>query len=646
MSTPAAADLERAIVPWLFATAAATTLPHFEHQSPWLVSAITALFVASGWLWWTARRLPGRWPLAMLVVAACGGIIAEFRTLFGQDAGVAMLVLFMAMKLLELRRRRDAYVVITLAYFLLLTHYFYSQSILTGWWLLTALILITATLVRLHGGPASGPGASLRYAVTMTLQAMPLMLLLYLLFPRIAGPLWGLPQDAHTGSSGLSEQMSPGAIANLVRNPEIAFRAHFAAPPPPQDKLYWRGPVMEAYDGITWRTRPGVGATASIVPAAAPTDYDITLEAHHQRWLLALDAPVTLPPETRRSGNLAVLAREPVTVRQRLHFASVLDYRFNVDESPQVLQLNRYHPPRRNPRSQALAESWRRAEADPGRLVERALAFFRDEAFVYTLQPPLLGEHPVDDFLFGSRHGFCEHYAAAFVVLMRFAGVPARVVAGYQGGELNPVDGYLVVRQSDAHAWAEVWLAGRGWVRVDPTAAVSPARVEAGIGAAMPVGEALPALLRVDAEWLRGLRFRWEALNNSWNQYVLGYNPQRQRELFSRLGLPDPDWRALAGLLLGSGGTMVLAMTAWILYRRPRPDPAHRLWLRALARLRRQGMAIPPWEAPLALAQRLTRERPDLAAAATAVAQAYCAARYGPSPADLTTLRAAVARLP
>lgn len=644
MSTPAAA-LERAVVPWLVATAAATTLPHLEHQPPWLVGAITVCFLASVGLWWTARRLPGRWSLAMLVIAACGGIVAEFRTLLGQDAGVAMLVLFMAMKLLELRSRRDAYVVITLAYFLLLTHYFYSQSVLTGLWLLTALIVVTATLVRLNGGPASGPGASLRYAVTLNLQALPLMLLLYLLFPRIAGPLWGLPQDAHTGSSGLSEQMSPGTIASLVRNPEIAFRAHFTASPPAQDKLYWRGPVMEAYDGITWRTRPGAGS-ATIVAVAAPTDYEITLEAHNQRWLLALDAPVTLPPDTRRTGNLVVLAREPVTLRQRLHFASVLDYRFNVDESPQVLLLNRSHPPRRNPRAQALAESWRRAEADPERLVERALALFRDEAFAYTLQPPLLGEHPVDDFLFDSRRGFCEHYAAAFVVLMRFAGIPARVVAGYQGGELNPVDGYLVVRQSDAHAWAEVWLPGRGWIRVDPTAVVSPARVEAGIRAAVPPGEGLPVLLRADAEWLRELRFRWEALNNSWNQQVLGYNPQRQRELFSRLGLPDPDWRALAGLLLGSGGTLVLVMTAWILYRRPRADPAQRLWLRALARLRRQGIAIPPWEAPLALAQRMTRERPELAAAATAVAQAYCAARYGPSAVDLTTLRTAVARLP
>jgi transglutaminase-like putative cysteine protease len=282
-------------------------------------------------------------------------------------------------------------------------------------------------------------------------------------------------------------------------------------------------------------------------------------------------------------------------------------------------------------------------------VIQRALALFREQEFTYTLQPPLLGEQPIDDFLFKTRKGFCEHYASAFVVLMRAAGLPARVVGGYQGGELNPVDGYLVVRQSDAHAWAEVWLADRGWIRVDPTAAVSPSRVESGPAASVPNSESLPALFQVDAAWLRTMRYRWEALNNAWNQWVLGYNPQRQRELLTRLGVPDPDWRTLTSLLLAACIFVLLAVTAWILYQQPPSDPAQRLWRRALTRLRRRQVQCEPWETPFGLAARIGRERPELAAIVHEVATAYSNARYGTadkSATELRALRAAIARLP
>jgi len=336
----------------------------------------------------------------------------------------------------------------------------------------------------------------------------------------------------------------------------------------------------------------------------------------------------------------------PVGQRQRYMVSSAMDYRFNVQESGATLKRNSLLPAGHNPRTIALAEEWRRSGDGPEQLVQRAFALFRDQEFAYTLHPDLLGRNPVDQFLFQTRRGFCEHYASAFVVLMRAAGVPARVVGGYLGGELNPVDGYLVVRQADAHAWAEVWLPGRGWVRMDPTAAVSPARVESGLAASVPAGESLPALIRTNAQWLRGLRYRWEAVNNAWNQWVLGYNPQRQRELLTRLGLPDPDWRNLAPVLLAACGGVLLAVTAWTLYRRPRLDPAQRLWQQALNRLQRRKVACEPWETPLALASRLRTERPELAPALEVAAAAYCRARYGAGPVDLHGLRAAIARLP
>ena len=646
MSTAADRALDRSSVPWLFVAALATTLPHFEHQPGWLAALAALIFAGAGWLWWRGTRLPGRWWLALAVIALCAAIVFEFRTLFGRDAGVGMLVAFMALKMLELRSRRDAYVILILGYFLLLTHYFYSQSIATGAWLLLSVVIVTAALVRLHGGPASTPRATLRYAGTLTLQAVPIMLIMYLLFPRVSGPLWGLPQDAHSARSGLSERMSPGSIANLALSSDIAFRARFDTAPPAKETLYWRGPVMEEYDGVTWRPAPRPNWTVPRIEGQAPPlRYAMTLEAHQQRWLLALDAPIALPPNSRIDGNLTTFTDRPLRQRQRLEFASVTAFRYNVDEAAEILQRNLRLPEGRNPRSRALGESWR-GIANPEVRVAKALELFRQENFTYTLRPPLLGSQPVDDFLFDTRRGFCEHYAAAFVVLMRSAGVPARVIGGYQGGELNPLDGYVVVRQSDAHAWAEVWLTGKGWVRVDPTAAISPARVESGIAAAMPAGEPLPTLIQVNLDWLKQMRYRWEAVNNAWNQWVLEYNPERQRELLSRLGWPDADWRSLATALFGLCALALTLVAAWAFYQRPRIDPAQRLWRRALRKLRRRRIDCPPWETPLALVSRLQREHPEIAGAWQEAALCYCVARYGPAPADLDALRRALARLP
>lgn len=596
-------------------------------------------------LWRDDRRLPARWLLALLVIAACAGIFFEYRTLFGRDAGVAMLVIFMAMKLLELKSRRDGVVIVTLGYFLLLTHYFYSQSIPTGLWLLAALWLVTATLIRLHGGPLADPRRTLRYAAAICLQAAPFMLVLYLLFPRINGPLWGLPQDAHAGRTGLSESMSPGSISNLARSGEIAFRVRFDDVPPPPAKLYWRGPVMEVFDGQTWRPFTGKPARPHLESLSPPIGYETTLEPQPQRWLLALDAPVSLPPETAINGVLTASSRQSINQRRRFHFSSSLDYRFNSDEAQAVLDRNLALPTASNPQTVALARQWRRDAKSPETLIAKALALFNKEAFTYTLQPPLLGDNGIDQFLFQTRRGFCEHYATAFVFLMRAAGLPARVVTGYQGGEVNPVDGYLVVRQSDAHAWAEVWISGRGWIRVDPTAAVAPNRIETGIADALPSSEPLPAIVQIRTAWIRTLRYRWEAINNAWNQQVLGYDLQRQRALLDRLGLPDADWKNLATLLAVACSLLAIATTLLILRQRPAEPPVRRLWRRALRHLERRQVDLYLWETPLALANRLQTEAPALAAPFSRVVEAYLLAHYG-NQQDLKTLRLAIAQLP
>ncbi len=644
MSTPAREALDHRAIPWLFVTAIVTIAPHFEHQPLWLSLFSGLILIWGGWLWWRDLRLPNRWLLILIVVLASAGIHYEFRTLLGRDAGVSMLVIFMAMKLLELKRRRDGIVVINLGYFLLLTHYFYSQSILTGLWLLFALWIVSAALVRLHGGPASTLRGSLRYAARMGAQAIPFMLVLYLLFPRVGGPLWGLPQDAHAGKTGLSDSMTPGNIAELAQSSEIAFRVRFDGEPPPRGKLYWRGPVLENFDGRTWQ--PGVGrrSTEKLDFLSPPIAYETTLEAHNQHWLLALDAPRNLPPETSLNGRLTANRKEPLTSRERYRLSASLDYRLNIQEEEPVLRANLKLPQDFNPKTKALAEKWRKEEKSPEAIVRKALSLFAAE-FYYTLRPPLLGTHGVDDFLFTTRRGFCEHYAAAFVTLMRAAGVPARVVTGYQGGELNPLDGYLVVRQYDAHAWAEVWIEGRGWVRIDPTAAVSPDRIETGIGNALGAGEPLPMMIQAHGEWLRSLRYRWEALNNAWNQQVIGYDMQRQRELLSRLGFPDSDWQSLGKALFIAIGLLLIATLGWALYQRPRHDPLMRLWRKALRHLARHGVNCAPWETPLGIAGRVRQQRPALADAFDDVVKAYLLARYSPNG-NLQSLREAIARLP
>ena len=635
----AAATLDRRTLPWLMATAAATVGPHLVFYPGWLAALVALLMGWRAWLIWRGAPEPSRWLMFLLVILSTGAIVAEYRNIFGQEPGVALLVAFMPLKLLELRRPRDGFVVVMLAYFLLLTHYFDDDGILVGVWMLAALTITTATLIQLQS-PAGAVTDRLRLAGTMLLQSVPLMAVLFVLFPRIDGPLWGLPQDPGSATSGLSDTMSPGSISQLTQSPEIAFRVEFASELPDRSDLYWRGPVMTDYDGTTWTVARGLPDQRDfgITAGGPPTTYTMTLEPHQQRWLLALDMPIETPADTRLTPSMALTRRLPVRDTLRYSARSAVDFAYGVSEHPTILQRSLNLPGRLNPRSIELARRWR-ADASDVEVVERALAYFRSEPFVYTLNPPLLGQHAIDDFLFSSRQGFCEHYAAAFVVLMRAAGIPARVVGGYQGGEINPIDGSFIVRQSDAHAWTEVWLAGRGWQRVDPTAVIAPSRVEQGIASAVAANEALPGIVRGGSEWLRGLRYRWEALGFAWDIWVLGYNRDRQERLLSALGLPT-DWKSLAAMVSVLCGVVLLVLAIGILHRRNRLDPAVSLWLRFCREVARRGPRRQTWEGPLDYAHRITREHPGLGAIAERAANAYARLRYGtPEQEDMDVLR-------
>ena len=632
---------------WLLATALAASAPLAPQRPLWLALAAATAFAWRAALTWRQWHLPPRWLLVILVVTGTAGVFLQYRTILGRTPGIALLVVFLALKLLELRAARDAVATALLCYFLVLGQFLFTQTIPTALLAGLTIVITTASLLA-ASDDRPDPKVQLRRAGLMLAQALPFMLLLFVLFPRVQGPLWGIPQDRFSAVSGLSDTMSPGSIAQLSQSDAIAFRVQFKGEVPPQSQLYWRGPVMPNFDGRSWRVAQTLGAFPQVpYPAAgAPVDYDVTLEPHGKFWLFALEMPGTLPPESALTSDYQPVARQAVRNRLRYTQRAWPESIAGINEAPHVLRNALALPRDGNPRTRATSAAWRARHGEDGAAILAAAEdFFLRQILIYTLNPPLLGPDVVDEFLFDTKRGFCEHFAASFVFALRAAGVPARVVAGYQGGEVNPVDGYLVVRQYDAHAWAEAWIAGRGWVRIDPTAISAPGRINSNFTAAVPAGEALPFLARSDLVWLRELRYRLDAVTNGWNQWVLGYNPQRQRDLLASLGLSEPDWRSMTAVLSVLCGTVMLGLTGWILRSRLRVDPALAAWRRFTARLARRGIAWQPWEGPLAFAERAAGQIPSHADGIREIAALYARLRYGATPhaGDLVALKAKIA---
>ncbi|MDP5241284.1 DUF3488 and transglutaminase-like domain-containing protein [Uliginosibacterium sp. 31-16] len=631
---------------FLLATAALGLAP-FVPYLPWSLSLLAALLLLwRGVLVWRDAPPPARFTL--LLAAALGIVltVASYHTIFGKQAGLSLLSMLLPLKLLEARTRRDGRAALLLCCFLLTGQFLNAQSMAVAAFVLLCATAIVATSAKLEQ-PGQAPRGALRTALRLLGGAVPLMLLLFVLFPRINGPLWGMPLDAYAGSTGLSDSMRPGSISELIQSGEIAFRVEFEGTPPAPAQRYWRGPVLSEFDGQEWKVRESMLRRAPTYTVAGPAyRYSLTLEPHNRGWLLALDYPDSGAADALYGDDLVLLARRPVRNRVRYNLTSFPETPVGLQERENVLKAALRLPPASNPRTSALGAGLQAGNAEPAARVEAALRFMREARLAYTLSPPLLGQHPADEFLFDTKRGFCEHFAGSFVVLMRAAGVPARVVTGYQGGEFNPVDGTLVVRQSDAHAWAEVWLAGRGWQRVDPTAASFPRRIDEGIARALPEGEAMPIMLRQNFEFLRSLRYRWEAISNGWNQWVLGYNAQRQLDLMRSLGLPDADWRQLAGLLAACASAWLLWLGLRLWPRHARLDALDRCWRRLCRKLARQGVRHQPWEAPGDFARRAAAALPQHADTIIAIAEHYATLRYGPGvekPAtQLAALRAAV----
>ena len=611
-----------------------TITPHLLHLPLWCGAMSAALLVWRARLALQAAALPHRWIISVLLIAASVLTFWGEKTLLGKEAGITLLVVLMSLKTLELRARRDALVVFFLGFFLVLTHFLYSQSLLTGLWLLLAVWGLLTAQVLAHM-PVGRP--SLRRAAGLSARAaawgLPVMLVLFVLFPRV-GPLWGLPQDAQ-GRTGLSGSMRLGGVASLAEDESIALRVRFLGPQPLPEQLYFRGPVLSHFDGRDWtRLRPTFPAAErarlELKVAGPPVRYELTVEPSLLPVLPLLemtpDEPASAPS---LPGWLLTLRPDgqwqtdrPITERQRVVVSSWMSHQHGPAQAVPGLRDHVALPPNSNPRTQQWAAELRRqpllANADARQLSAAVLAHIRTGGFTYTMEPGPYSGNSIDEFWIDRKLGFCEHFASAFVVIMRAMDVPARVVTGYQGADPDLQDGYLVVRQRNAHAWAEIWQPGVGWLRVDPTSAVAPDRVQRGRSLRAPPGLVLGAMNSINPAFAEQLRKAWESANNRWNQWVLNYSRGQQFDLLRELGFSAPSWQDLTTTLILLLCAAALAGAAWAWWDRRRQDPWQRLQVRVARQLLTLGVQVHPHHPPR---ERAAQVRRQLGAAGERLAQ-------------------------
>lgn len=629
------------------------------------VAMAPLVFRLPGWTvawcmgWWGYRLMVRhrRWPAPSpgvrrtAFVVGMAAVLAAAGLRFDGADFIILLAIMAGIKPLEIKGRRDRMVTVFLAYFLVITSLFVFENLSMTLYLFVSVWVITGVLIHVNH-PDGAMGGQLRLSARLVALAVPLTVLLFLLFPRLPGSFWGSPWSRQ-GRSGFSSIMRMDDVSRLALVDAPAFSVSFDGGPPDPAQRYWRGIVFQRFDGRSWYPGRREQPRRAAVQGRAHSSYQVMLEPHAQRHLFALDLPASADPVATILADNTLVARRPV--RQRLHYRadSILDGGQTADVPPGRIFLQL--PEERNPRAQALGKSWARQHPAPDAVVDAALAMFREGEFTYTLRPDRLGSHAVDDFLFTSRKGFCEHFASAFAVLMRSAGLPTRLVGGYQGGRWNAMGGFLSVRQSDAHVWCEVWMAGKGWVRIDPTFAVSPDRIDLGIEAAM-AGDGLPGFLTPGGENLlarsrRAVEEAWDALNIRWNLWFMGFSAEGQLELLRRLGLTlGYRWRWLPAMLLPPLFIAIVVMlTPWRKRRSVRrgTDPALQLYARFLAKMKRAGLPKAAHQGPLDYARQIARRDPALGAAVEGITENYIALRYagGRSAVTLRLLRRQVRKL-
>lgn len=633
-------------LPWTLAALAFSVVPHVQFLPIW----VNAVFLtASIWRYQVERkrwRLPPAWLRIVLSLGCFVGVLASYDSVSGVGPGSALLAVMAALKLLETKRRRDQFVLLFISIFLIMSSLLREQFLWSLPYLVAGVLFTMTAWLRMSTNNEISVAASFKTGARLIAYAAPLTLAMWILFPRIATPFWAVPIDTSSASSGLSDQMSPGNISSLSLSNAVAFRVKFDGVVPQPQQLYWRGLVLHRFNGRTWSgNEPALGSNAhqEIETFGDPVSYQVTMEATQRHWVFALDIPYKWDLDRTFMGFQQQLARiQPIDQRIAYNVESYPEFRLNSDISDSAKSRFTALPNNGNQRTQALAIEMRAAAADDEAYIKSVLSKFNDEDYFYTLEPPLLGNNPVDRFLFDTRRGFCEHYASAFAVMMRAAGIPARVVLGYQGGEINPMGQYLIVRQADAHAWTEVWLPSRGWYRIDPTAAVAPERILSGRSGAMLDGIAASWGFDSPSEFLNQLTLTWDAMNAKWNDWILGYGPENQGKLMEWLGMDEPDWQKMMLTLVATVVGLIGAISLLLMlrYRPPRKDAAAILYRKFTSR---SGVAPTRGETPLSYASRLSGENGSIATHADTITEHYLAARYGsPDNAAINRLRESV----
>ncbi|VAX13257.1 FIG001454: Transglutaminase-like enzymes, putative cysteine proteases [hydrothermal vent metagenome] len=620
-------------------------LPHFLHLPVWISIFCLSLL---GWrfLYETRRTpLPGKYLRLFILLVAIVGLLFNYTTLLGRTAGSAMLLLMLCLKLMEIKGRRDVVIITYISFFILITSFLFDQSIYSGaYMLLVVLSLISSMIIYNHPAAQKKPlpqalRQTVRLALILLLQAIPLMLMLFFLFPRLPGPLWSMPDDSQTSRTGLSDELEAGRISRLVDNPAVAFRVRFAGRVPKQNQLYWRGPVLSLFDGRKWKLLKEDSVprlSLDDIHFSAPVDYTITLEPHHRHWLFALDMPGSIPDNAYLTQDMQLLQNYPVNSVTRYNMRAYLGYQLDANS----IINRRYYlqvPQHVAPLTRLFVNKLRKEHIRNGSFIKAVLNYFRQQNFIYTRQPPKLDGDSVDTFLFKSRRGYCVHYASSFAVIMRLAGIPARIVSGYQGGEMNPFSDYMIVRQSDAHAWVELWLAGKGWLRIDPTSVIPDSRIET-TKDRLDHKDADPKTgLSSNQSWfskrLRIMAFAWDSLNNHWNDWVIGYNDKRQKSLLARLGANKLSLYQLALLLAVAFMISLLFVTLFVFrHQQDSLNPVNRTYARFCRKLAACGFPHQAEESAQDYALRIIRQRPDLQSSVDTISRLYNHLRYAKAP--------------
>lgn len=620
-------------------------LPHLLHQPLW-VSALCLTLVAWRYLYEIGRaRLAGKSLRLLILLAALMGLFLSYSTVFGRTAGSAMLLLMLCLKLMEIKGHRDVVIIIYISFFILITSFLFDQSIYSGAYMLLVVLSLIITMI-IYDHPHAQRQKFLpairqtsRLALTMMLQAVPLMLMLFFLFPRLPGPLWSLPEDGQGANTGLSDELEPGRISKLSDNPEVAFRIKFEDAIPDEKLLYWRGPVLSLFTGEKWKVLEEDSVSRlnlDDIRFSIPINYTVTLEPNNQHWLFALEMPGSIPANAYLSEDMQLLQTMPVRSVTRYKMRAYLNYQLDphsIINSHNYLQV----PDHIAPRTRQFVAGLREKYTQDGAYINASLNYIRDENFIYTREPPKLGKDSVDSFLFDTRRGYCVHYASSFAVMMRLAGIPARIVSGYQGGEMNPFSDYMIVRQSDAHAWVELWLPNKGWLRIDPTSVIPDSRVEDSQDQLQRKDKRTRNALRLKEGWLsnnlRNMRYAWDTLNNNWNNWIVGYNDSRQKSLLSLFDADKLSLRHLAMLLAAVFTACLLFITLFVFRRKAdKLSPVNQAYARFCRKLSNLGFTRKPGETAQGFAHRVSDRREDLHNSVATITQLYNYLRYAKSP--------------